>query len=451
MPAVDDETSDAERDDDVDARARVEGAEDRAGAACLMTMSLSRVTETERARLVARRRIEAETARAREAWDATTRAARRAREAAEARARARARAADEEARRRARARVEAEESAARAEKEVEASARALALWHHALGCEANACVVLNCARAKADATHIRACEDERCARYGAAGKCRKLRDAWENHLTHRFDECLTCAKVCKLVRENREMFTIPPERRRAAAAAAAAAVAAAREGEHENAAPAATAATATTTTTTTAAAAAAAAATTTGSETTAPVDETVDVDANRTVIARPNADDENENDDDDDEAMSDITRGPTHESLEEEEEEIQCTQTQEHDDAYLEEIQCTQTHTESHELVQSSAQDLIIIDGSDDELDEDAERQNAGDDEDDGSARKKPKLSHSNYTIAQVTSMVCSYAADEGKDLEEIFSHIRHCAAERDRDRVQRDRRRLEMRASRLG
>jgi len=441
MPAVDDDTSDAERDD-VDARARDEGVDDRAGAACLMTMSRSTLTETERARLVMRRRIEAETARAREAWDATTRAARRAREAVEARARARERAEEKarvvEAEERAResaareAEERARESAARSEEEeVETNAGWIAMWHHALGCETNACVVLHCARAKADATHIRACEDERCARYGAAGKCQKLRDAWESHLTHRFDECLTCAKVCKLVRENRAMFTISPERRRAAAAAPTTTAPTAREGEHENAAPAPTTAP-------------------TGSETTAPVDETVDVDANRSVIARANVDDENENDDDE-EAMSDITRGPTHESLEEEEEEIQCTQTQEHDDAYLEEIQCTQTHTESHELVQSSAQDLIIIDGSDDERDEDAERENAGDDDDDGSARKKPKLSHSNYTMAQVTSMVCSYAADEGKDLEEIFSHIRQCAAERDRNRVQRDRRRLEMRASRLG
>ena len=76
--------------------------------------------------------------------------------------------------------------------------------------------------------------------------------------------------------------------------------------------------------------------------------------------------------------------------------------------------------------------------------------ENAADDDEDGSARKKPKLSHENYTMAQITSMVCSYAAEEGKDLEEIFSKIRSAAAESAREHIQRDRRRLEMHASRL-
>ncbi len=168
------------------------------------------------------------------------------------------------------------------------------------------------------------------------------------------------------------------------------------------------------------------------------MDETVDAGVHASVIERvhtgvdattiesPNSD----------EAKSDTTRGPTNELLEEEEEE--------------EEIQCTQTHTDSRALVQSSAQDLIIIDGSDDERDEDAERENATDDDEDGSARKKLKLSRENYTMAQIASMVCSYAAEEGKDLEEIFSKIRHSAAESAREHIQRDRRRLEMHASRL-
>merc|ERR1712159_960699 len=123
-------------------------------------------------------------------------------------------------------------------------------------------------------------------------------------------------------------------------------------------------------------------------------------------------------------------------------------QTQDPDTCLPEEIQCTQTYTDSRVLVQSSARDLIIIDGSDDERDEHAERENAADE--DGAARKKPKLSHENYTMVQITSMVCSYAAEEGKDLEEIFSRIRSAAAESAREHIHRDRRRLEMHASRL-
>ena len=52
--------------------------------------------------------------------------------------------------------------------------------------------------------------------------------------------------------------------------------------------------------------------------------------------------------------------------------------------------------------------------------------------------------------MAQITSMLCSYAAEEGKDLEEIFLKIRSAAAESAREHIQRDRRRLEMHASRL-
>ena len=356
MPAVDDETSDDEREED-------HGAEERAGVACLLALRA-----------------------------ATTRA------------------------------------------------RVFASWHHALVCESSACAFRGCARAKAQVTHVKACEDERCARLGEAGACRRARESWESHLTHRFDRCLTCAKTRELVRANREFFPIPERRRRGVVARILARVhharrRAAREGEKETAArtPARTTSP-------------------TGSETTAPVDETVDAGVHASVIERVHAGVdattiESPNSDD---AKSDTTRGPTNELLEEEEEEIQCTQTQDHDTCLPEEIQCTQTHTDSRALVQSSTQDLIIIDGSDDERDEDAERENAADDDEDGSARKKPKLSRENYTMAQIASMVCSYAAEEGKDLEEIFSKIRHSAAESAREHIQRDRRRLEMHASRL-
>ncbi len=272
------------------------------------------------------------------------------------------------------------------------------------------------------------------------------RAARESHPTHRFDRCLTRAKTREIVRANGEFFPIPERRRRVVVERILARVRgarrrAAREGEKDTAArtPARTTPPM-------------------GSERTAPVDETVDVGVHASVIERvrtgvdattiesPNSDD----------AKSDTTRGPTNELLdeeeeeEEEEEEIQCTQTQDPDTCLPEEIQCTQTYTDSRVLVQSSARDLIIIDGSDDERDEHAERENAADDDEDGSARKKPKLSHENYTMAQITSMVCSYAAEEGKDLEEIFSKIRSAAAESAREHIQRDRRRLEMHASRL-
>jgi len=387
MPAVDDETSDEEREED-------RGAEERAAVACLLALRAA-TTRTSMDRV-----------------DATV---------------------EEDARMRRRD----EETATR-------KARVFASWHHALVCESSACAFRGCARAKAQVTHVKACEDERCARLGEAGACRRARESWESHLTHRFDRCLTCAKTRELVRANREFFPIPERRRRGVVARILARVhharrRAAREGEKETAArtPARTTSP-------------------TGSETTAPVDETVDAGVHASVIERvhtgvdattiesPNSDD----------AKSDTTRGPTNELLEEEEEEeeeeIQCTQTQDPDTCLPEEIQCTQTYTNSRALVQTSAQDLIIIDGSDDERDEHAERENAADDDEDGSARKKPKLSHENYTMAQITSMVCSYAAEEGKDLEEIFSKIRSAAAESAREHIQRDRRRLEMHASRL-
>ncbi len=256
------------------------------------------------------------------------------------------------------------------------------------------------------------------------------RAARESQPTHRFDRCLTRAKTREIVRANGEFFPIPERRRRGVVERILARVRgarrrAAREGEKDTAARTPARMTPPM-----------------GSERTAPVDETVDVGVHASVIERvrtgvdattiesPNSDD----------AKSDTTRGPTNELLDEEEEE----------EEEEEEIQCTQTYTDSRVLVQSSARDLIIIDGSDDERDEHAERENAADDDEDGSARKKPKLSHENYTMVQITSMVCSYAAEEGKDLEEIFSKIRSAAAESAREHIQRDRRRLEMHASRL-
>ena len=379
MPAVDDETSDAEREDDD------RGSEERAAVACLLAL---RATTTR----TSMDRVEDD----------------------------------------ARIRTRDEDIATR-------KARVFASWHHALACESSACAFRGCARAKARVTHVKACEDETCARLGESGACRRARAEWERHLTHRFDRCSTCAKTREIVRANRAFFPIPERRRgvveRIVARVDGARRRAAREGEKETAArtPARTTPPM-------------------GSETTAPVDETVDVGVHASVIERvrtgvdattiesPNSDD----------AKSDTTRGPTNELLDEEEEEIQCTQTQDPDTCLPEEIQCTQTYTDSRVLVQSSAQDLIIIDGSDDERDEHAERENAADDDEDGSARKKPKLSHENYTMAQITSMVCSYAAEEGKDLEEIFSKIRSAAAESAREHIQRDRRRLEMHASRL-
>jgi hypothetical protein len=158
---------------------------------------------------------------------------------------------------------------------------------------------------------------------------------------------LTCAKTREIVRANRDFFPIPERRRRGVVERILARVhgarrPSAREGEKETAArtPARTTPP-------------------TGSETTAPVDETVDAGVHASVIERvrtgvdattiesPNSDD----------AKSDTTRGPTNELLdeEEEEEEIQCTQTQDHDTCLPEEIQCTQTYTDSRALVQTSA------------------------------------------------------------------------------------------------
>ena len=388
MPAVDDETSDAEREDDD------RGSEERAAVAYLLAL---RATTTRTSM---------------DGVDATV---------------------EDDAR----IRTRDEDIATR-------KARVFASWHHALACESRACAFRGCARAKARVTHVKACEDETCARLGESGACRRARAEWERHLTHRFDRCSTCAKTREIVRANRAFFPIPERRRgvveRIVARVDGARRRAAREGEKDAAARTPARMTPPT-----------------GSETTAPVEETVDAGVYASVIERvrtgvdattiesPNSDD----------AKSDTTRGPTNELLEEEEEEeeeeeIQCTQTQDHGTCLPEEIQCTQTYTDSRALVQTSAQDLIIIDGSDDERDEHAERENAADDDEDGSARKKPKLSRESYTMAQITSMVCSYAAEEGEDLEEIFSKIRSAAAESAREHIQRDRRRLEMHASRL-
>ena len=104
MPAVDDETSDAEREDDD------RGSEERAAVACLLAL---RATTTR----TSMDRVEDD----------------------------------------ARIRTRDEDIATR-------KARVFASWHHALACDSRACAFRGCARAKALVTHVKACEDETCAR-----------------------------------------------------------------------------------------------------------------------------------------------------------------------------------------------------------------------------------------------------------------------------------------------
>ena len=112
MPAVDDETSDEEREED-------RGAEERAAVACLLAL---RATTTR----TSMDRVEDD----------------------------------------ARIRTRDEDIATR-------KARVFASWHHALACESRACAFRGCARAKALVTHVKACEDETCARLGESGACRR--------------------------------------------------------------------------------------------------------------------------------------------------------------------------------------------------------------------------------------------------------------------------------------
>ena len=110
-----------------------------------------------------------------------------------------------------------------------------------------------------------------------AGACRRARAEWERHLTHRFDRCSTCAKTREIVRANRAFFPIPERRRgvveRIVARVDGARRRAAREGEKDAAARTPARMTPPT-----------------GSETTAPVEETVDAGVHASVIERVRTD-----------------------------------------------------------------------------------------------------------------------------------------------------------------